>query len=120
ARERAAVMRYAGHASTAARLRANLVDTSRAAESLGLATTTAVDGYLTVDEIGAVVARHGLTPDDNGRFTLRSTRMDITVVAELAGTGPVLAALDLAESLDVRERRVGLDALSDALRRFRA
>ena len=45
--------------------------------------------------------------------------MDLTMVAELAQVGTVLAALDLAESLDVRESGIGLDDLADALERFR-
>jgi hypothetical protein len=118
-RERAEVTRYAGHASTVSRLRAELVDTVHAARSLGLADVTAVDGYLAADELGSVVARHGLIRDDTGRFTLRATAMDLDVISELAGASTVLAALDLAESLDARERQVGLDALEDALARFR-
>ena len=87
--------------------------------ALGLAAITAVDGYVAVAQIDSLVARHGLIRDANGSFTLRVTSMSITVVAELAQASPVLAAIDLAESLDVREQRVGLDALDDALGRFR-
>ncbi len=119
ARGRAAVTRYAGHGSTAARLRAELVDTSAATEALGLAATTVVDGYTDSDGIEFLVARHGLIRDESGRFTLRATGMDLAVVAELAQVGPVLAALDLAESLDIRERRHATKALDDALERFR-
>jgi hypothetical protein len=41
------------------------------------------------------------------------------VVSELATASTVLAALDLAESLDARESHVGLDELDDALARLR-
>lgn len=119
ARQRAAVARYAGHTSTAARLRIEIVDTARAAEVLGLAAATSVDGYVALAEVDALTARHGLIRNDDGRITLRGTAMDLAVVTELVGAGTVLAALDLAESLDIRERRVGLDALADALERFR-
>jgi hypothetical protein len=119
ARQRALVARYVGHASTAARLRTEIVDTTLAAESLGLAATTAVDGYVAVGEVDALIGRHGLTRDDLGRIALRVTAMDLAVVAGLAEAGTVLGALDLAESLDVRESRAGLDGLSDALVRFR-
>jgi hypothetical protein len=119
-RERAEVTRYVGHASTAARIRADLVDTAGTAKSLGLADTTSVDGYVAADELGSLVARHGLIRDDTGSFTLRATTMDLELVAELADARTVLAALDLAESLDARERQVGLDALDDALARFRS
>lgn len=118
ARERAAVARYSGHASTTARLRAELVDTSRAAARLGLADASSVDGYLGAAVLSDVVARHGLIRDDDGRITLRSTTTDLGIVADLAERDSVLAALDLAQSLDVRERRAGLDALDRALGRF--
>lgn len=44
--------------------------------------------------------------------------MDLAIVRELAQRSVVLAALDLAESLDVRERRAGLDALDRGLGEF--
>ncbi|WP_327006824.1 helix-turn-helix domain-containing protein [Dactylosporangium sp. NBC_01737] len=119
ARGRAEASRYTGHTSTAGRLRGQVVDTSAAAEALGLTATAAVDGYVAAGDLDALVARHGLIRDDAGPFTLRATGMAIDVVADLARTGPVVAALDLAESLDVRERRAGVDALTDALERFR-
>ena len=58
-RERAEVMRYAGHASTAARLHAEIVDTVGAAKALGLADTTSIDGYLATDALAAVVIAMG-------------------------------------------------------------
>lgn len=120
ARDRAAVTRYAGHPSTTTRLRSELVDASGVAAALGLADDRAsVDGYLAEQQVAGVVARHGLVRDDSGRFTLRATTIDLDVVAELADTVTVLAALDLAESLDARERQVGLEALEDALEHFR-
>jgi hypothetical protein len=117
-RDRADVGRYAGHRSTRARLRAETVDLSEATTRLGLAESAVVDVYVAAEELDALVARHALTRDDAGTFTLRATTMYLAVVEELA-QGSVLAALDLAESLDVRERRVGMDALDDALGRFR-
>jgi hypothetical protein len=119
ARERAEVTRYSGHASTASRLRAELVDTSLAATSLGLVEDNAVDGYLAESDLADTIAKHGLVRDDAGRFTVRATSMDLTVIADLAQSSTVLAALDLAESLDVRERRAGLDAIDRALESFR-
>jgi len=118
ARGRAETSRYAGHASTAARLRAKVIDTAEAAANLGLAATSAVDGYVAAESLEGLVARHGLIRDASGNYTLRATTMDLAVVKELAH-GTALAALDLAESLDVRERRVGLAGLDDALGRFR-
>jgi hypothetical protein len=65
------------------------------------------------------VSRHGLIRDDTGSVTLRSTSVDLDVVRDVVSAGDVLAALDLAESLDVRERRAGIEELSRALGEFR-
>jgi hypothetical protein len=119
ARGRAVASRYAGHRSTASRLRGQVVDTSAAGVALGLTATATVDGYVAAGDLDALVARHGLVHDDAGPFTLRATGMPLGIVAELAHAGPVLAALDLAESLDIRERRVGIETLTSALERFR-
>lgn len=118
-RGRAVASRYTGHTSTTSRLRGQVVDTSAAAESLGLTATATVDGYVATGALDALVAAHGLIRDEAGPFTLRATGMPLDVVAGLAHSAPVLAALDLAESLDVRERRAGVDALTQALERFR-
>ncbi len=119
ARGRASVSRYVAHRSAGDRLRVELVDTSAAAERLGLVATSAIDGYLEATALKAVVARHGLMRDDRGTVTLRATSLDLDVVRDLVSASDVLAALDLAESLDVRERRAGIDALERALGQFR-
>lgn len=119
ARGRASVSRYVAHRSAGERLRAELVDTSSTAARLGLAATNAIDGYLATTDLKAVVSRHGLIRDDTGSVTLRATSVDLDVVRDLVSAGDVLAALDLAESLDVREHRAGIDALSRALGEFR-
>jgi hypothetical protein len=115
ARDRAEVTRYTGHASSAPRLRSELIETASAAAALGLADAGSVYGYLAASVESATVARHGLRRDEAGRFTLRATGVDLAVVADLAERSLVLAALDLAESLDVRESRVGRDVLDRAL-----
>ncbi|WP_148046078.1 excisionase [Nocardioides marmoriginsengisoli] len=119
ARGRASVSRYVAHRSAGERLRAELVDTWPAAARLGLAATNAIDGYLGTTDLKAVVSRHGLIRDDAGSVTLRATSMDLDVVRDLVGASDALAALDLAESLDVRERRAGIDAIDRALGAFR-
>lgn len=118
ARQRADVTRYVGHASSAARVAAEVIDTSRAAAALGLADGTSVDGYLATSELTALVARHALALDDNGRVTLRATTFNLDTIRELATMSTALAALDLAESLDARERQTGFDALTTALDRL--
>lgn len=119
-RGRADVTRYRAHSSAGQYLLGVLVYATDAAGRLGLTETDAIDGYLDGNDLAGVVARHGLIRDDAGRVTLRTTRMDLDVVREISGAGTILAALDLAESLDVRERRTGLDALERSLDQFRA
>lgn len=118
ARERAEATRYRAHSSAGQYLRAELVYSTDVAAQLGLAETNNIDGYLAAMDVAGVVSRHGLVRDDEGRVTLRATTMDLDLVRDLADRGVVVAALDLAESLDVRERRAGLDALDRALESF--
>lgn len=119
ARERAEVARYRAHSSAGQYLLAELVYATDASGRLGLAQTNNIDGYLAVGHVVGLVSRHGLIRDDEGRVTLRATSMDLDVVRDLSKRSVVLAALDLAESLDVRERRAGLDAIDRLLEAFR-
>ncbi|MGW2095719.1 hypothetical protein [Promicromonospora sukumoe] len=118
ARNRATAVRYAGHPASLARLRGEIIDTSRAAGALGLSAATTIDGYVAVGELDTVVRRHGLVRDEEGQVTLRATSLDVAVVRALADDAVVVAALDLAESLDSRERAAGLAALDRALERL--
>jgi hypothetical protein len=118
-RMRADVTRYVGHPSTTQRLRSELIDTTTAATALGLTAGNAADGYLAKTALEDTVKRHGLIRNDEGQVTLRATTMDLSIISNIAKASPVLAALDLAESLDSRARRVGLDNLDDALESFR-
>lgn len=120
ARGRAQVHRYQGHSRAAQRLRQELVDTSGAA-ALGLIEVPErVDGYVAARDLDKIVARHALIEDAGGDYALRATTMDLATVRALAENAPVLAALDLAESLDVRERQAGLNFLDDRLKRLNA
>jgi hypothetical protein len=117
ARDRAVVRRYAGHRSAVGRVRAATVSTHVAARRLGLADANAVDVYLSADTVDEVARGHGLVADAGGAFTLRATTMDMEVVANVVRAGDVLAALDLAESLDVRERSAGYERSKSSWRR---
>lgn len=119
ARERATVTRYRAHSTAGQHLKGELIHATDVAGRLGLAETSNIDGYLAADDVERVVAHHGLIGDDQGRVTLRATAMDLDVVRDLSKRSIVLAAVDLAESLDVRERRAGLDHLDRALDDFR-
>ena len=119
ARNRADVSRYQAHPSARRHLLEVLVHATDVAGSLGLTDTDDVDGYLAPDDVAGVVRHHGLLRDDAGRVTLRATTTELSIVRDVANRGVVLAALDLAESFDPRERRAGLDALERALEAFR-
>ncbi|WP_454050294.1 type IV toxin-antitoxin system AbiEi family antitoxin domain-containing protein [Cellulomonas sp. Marseille-Q8402] len=113
-RGRATVTRYTAHRSALPRMAGELIRPPR--EVLGLAATmdAALDGYLGTDSLERVVRAYALKEDPDGNVTLRTTAMEGDVVRSLAAR-PVLAALDLATSLDTRERSAGLDLLRDAL-----
>ncbi|ORA41488.1 hypothetical protein BST20_05180 [Mycobacterium branderi] len=96
-----------------------MVDTSGAVALLGLVEApNYVDGYIAAHNLDKIVARHALIEDAGGTYILRATTMDLATVRALADEAPVLAALDLAESLDIRERRIGLNFLDDTLKRL--
>ena len=118
-RNRAIARRYAGHPSAASRVRDAAVSTHLAARRLGLADVNAVDAYVGTDEVDESARTYGLVLDSSGTFTLRAPSMAMDVVRELIENGVVVAALDLAESLDVRERSAGTKGLEDALDAFR-
>lgn len=118
-RNRAVVMRYAGHPSAAGRVRAVTVSAHLAARRLGLADANAIDVYVGADKVEEVARTYGLVLDSSGTFTLRVTSIAMDAVRELVANGDVVAALDLAESLEVRERTAGTKGLERALEAFR-
>jgi hypothetical protein len=120
ARDRARVSRYVGHSRASGRVAAELVTTSQESAAMGLAATSDVDGYLAEGGVAELVRRHGLRRDDGGRVTLRATSARMEMVESLVKAGSIVAALDLAESLDAREREIGLSVLDAALERLRA
>jgi hypothetical protein len=118
-RSRADVTVWGAHRTTVSRLRPDVVVPVRDGLGLAAVADTAVDGYVPVDRLGALVAEHGLVDDlGRGQVTLRATAEDLGLVRDLAGRG-VLGALDLAVSVDPRERRAATDALQGVLDRYR-
>ncbi|MCL1870022.1 MAG: hypothetical protein FWF90_06365 [Promicromonosporaceae bacterium] len=118
-RDRAEVVQYAGHSSVAERLKQRIIDTGASRSRLGLADITAVDGYVDANELEDLARSFGLARDTSGRVTLRATAFPIDTITRIADAGTVLAALDLAGSLEVRERTAGLDTLTYALEKLR-
>ena len=91
------------------------IDASRAvAGRFGLAPTQrdAVDGYVDHATAQRLIDRCHLVDDAGGNVTLRIT---VDWKAEEDVADDVVIALDLAESLDVRERSAGLGLLRDRL-----
>lgn len=119
ARNRAHVHRLGGLDSAIRRAAGEIVDAHAHDADLGLAGSGRVDGYVATMDLSGLLQRLRLHEDLDGRLTLRATAFDIDIVRSLAGGGHVVAALDLAESTDPRERRAGLDALDAALHGLR-
>lgn len=113
-RRRAVVTRWIAHPSGLPRLAASVVEPDTAGLGLAPSAGTSVDGYVAVGAVDSLVVAHGLVRDDDGALTLRATTLNLEVVRELAGHS-TLAALDLAGSLDPRERALGLSELENRL-----
>lgn len=119
ARNRATVHRFAGLDAAVRRAASEVIDTGSAATRLGLTASRRVEGYLAIEDLEGLVRRYRLHDDLDGTLTLHATSFDLDTVRILAEQGVVLTALDLAESLDPRERDAGLDALTSYLDRLR-
>lgn len=121
-RGRAETVRYRASPSFLAELRNRVVLTGAAAVDadratagqfgLGSVQPDVVDGYVDGDTAARLVGRYALVEDTQGNVTLRIT-------AELPQGGAVAdtvtVALDLADSLDARERAAGLRVLGERL-----
>lgn len=115
ARNRAHVHRFGGLDSAIRRATSEIIDAHANDAALGLTASDRVDGYVAAANLPGLVRRLRLHEDLDGRLTLRATAFDTDVVRSLAGHGHVVAAIDLAESTDPRERGAGRDALAAAL-----
>ncbi|MDT5318100.1 MAG: hypothetical protein QOD88_622 [Mycobacterium sp.] len=123
ARRRARTCRYRVSASFLDGLRERVVATGSAAVSesaevarrFGLAAghSETVDGYLAARDLDDVVGDYLMVPDGAGNATLRVVDVDGFTRAT-----PAVVALDLAESLDPRQRSAGRRALEKMLRRY--
>lgn len=93
---------------------------SRGLSDLGAAVEAMVDGYVAASAVDSLADRHVLSTDGTGDLdvVLRATSFDLDVVRCIAEADEVLAGIDLATSLDVRERSAGVAVLTDRLERF--
>lgn len=123
ARRRANEKRYRGWRGQYEQLRAAVVATGASTEPEQLATDfnlspdpDRVEGYVPIDALPELTRRFELVPTAAGPVTL--------LVVDPAGSAPVrsstlLTALDLAGSLDPRERSTGRRVLGEYVARFR-
>ena len=118
ARNRADVRRFRVHSSQLEQLGQRLVVGERSA--LGLAAVSGrLDGYVSADALQALVSEFFLSEDREGHAVLRVVaEVGIDLVELIGQRSEVLIALDLAESLDLRERRAGQDGLARLLGAF--
>lgn len=77
---------------------------------------TRVDGYVDRETLGDLVTRFHLTPDARGNVTIRAVEAPPAGLLDRRAMPTAVVALDLAESLEVRERSAGLRVLEDMLR----
>lgn len=123
-RSRAVVRRYRSVESFLDRVRGEVVltgaaaidcDTSLAMEfGLSHSPKAGVDGYVDTRNADRLIRTCHLIEDAHGNVTLRATTID-----SLMTTNTVAVALDLAESLDPRERSAGLSFLRRRLKTMR-
>lgn len=120
ARNRAKVRRLEGHSAAVRALR-ELAVTSGTSGQIGelvARNSNRVDGYFTTADADRLQSRYALREAlDHANVVMRVT--DFDNVSELAASGNVLAAFDLAESGDLRERETGLSLIEEALAKFR-
>jgi len=119
-RNRATIHRLRGHSSVVARIANQVISAGSTQATLGLASATdRVDGYANAADATRLIGSYLLEDHAEGQIILRVTTFDLEIVRLLATKDHVLAALDLAGSLDARERDAGLLALDSALARLR-
>jgi excisionase family DNA binding protein len=117
ARNRADVLRYHAHPRALDRLAREIVESGATGGVGGLtAAGDRLDGYVADTALVGLVSRFRLETDPSGSVVLRATGMALDVITALArGPRRVLAGLDLAGSVDARERSTGVRILDRAL-----
>ncbi len=111
ARNRARVRSVRGHPKVFEHIKNKIVVSGSGKALADLTATDRIDGYLSDRDYMLLLGRYRLEKDWDGQITLRVTTFDIHIVDQLAKAGPALAALDLADSMDSRERATGIDLL---------
>lgn len=117
-RNRAQVHRFHAHPRALGHLAREVILSGSTRGVGGLsAAKDRINGYVAATALSRLVNRYHLEADPAGGVVLRATSMPTSVVTELAtGRRHVLAALDLAGSIDARERSAGLHLLDRAVK----
>lgn len=119
-RHRARTVRCVGHRTTAPQVSNELVDMSKGETALGLTLIQGrVDGYTSTTKACEIISRFHLRIDptaDDAALLRVVDQIDLRVVHDLADASQILAAVGLAESLDVRERSTGLRRIEQELK----
>ena len=74
--------------------------------------SNAVDGYVEASKLKKLVSEFHLVPDPDGNVTFRVSSVNVD---DAGMVDPLVVALDLAESIDQRERAAALRHLSERL-----
>jgi len=119
-RRRAVIRRYRASESFLAAVREAVVPSGTSAmepSTFGMDQDLGrVDGYCTSKVADRLEHDLHLVEDPRGNVTLRVAAMPSVILAGQDGVPVAVVAVDLAESLEVRERSAGLRALGDFLR----
>lgn len=125
-RRRAAVQRYRASESFLDQITASVMLTGASAidsnyelaQEFGLAmkASDSVDGYISQRGVRQLIRSCHLVEDATGNVTLRETDMKALLKGSFQA---IIIALDLAESLDARQRAAGLRFITELLEKFR-
>jgi len=124
-RRRAAVQRYRASESFLDHITASVMLTGASAidsnyalaQEFGLAmkASDSVDGYISEKGVRQLIKSCHLVEDATGNVTLRETDMKVLLKGNFQS---LIVALDLAESLDARQRAAGLRFITELLEEF--
>lgn len=124
-RRRAAVQRYRAAESFLDQVTASVMLTGASAidlnyqlaQEFGLAmkASDSVDGYISAKGVRQLIKSCHLVEDATGNVTLRVTDMKVLLKGNFQS---LIVALDLAESLDARQRAAGLRFITELLEEF--
>ncbi|MFE3546012.1 helix-turn-helix domain-containing protein [Nocardia sp. NPDC059177] len=118
-RNRARPQTFAAHRAALPRLRSLTLQPNVGLLGIVDSGEDRIDGYLAARDRDSLVRSLGLRADPAGDVTLRITEFDFDQVRRLVTGGVLVAAIDIATSLDPRQRGVGQRAMAEILDGYR-